>query len=77
MEYNNGFVRGLMGRIAKNTVGQGIRFQARVRADERRLEIPKINQAMAEVMQHDRTDLHRTSERGWNPPPKGYNEELG
>ncbi len=36
----------------------------------------KLDQAMTDVMQHDRTDPHRLSERGWNPPPKGYAEDL-
>lgn len=48
MEYNNGFVSGLVQRIVKNVVGQGIKFQARVRPDKRRKEIPKINQDMAD-----------------------------
>jgi monovalent cation:proton antiporter-2 (CPA2) family protein len=36
----------------------------------------KLDQAMTDVMQHDRTDPHRLSERGWNPPPKGYAGDL-
>ncbi len=53
LEYNNGFVSGLIRRIVKNTVGQGIRFQARVRADSRRLEIPKINETTAKNFNDD------------------------
>ncbi|MDJ0777262.1 MAG: monovalent cation:proton antiporter-2 (CPA2) family protein [Gammaproteobacteria bacterium] len=31
---------------------------------------------MREAMQADRGDRHSVSERGWNPPPKGYADQL-
>ena len=48
MQYNNGFISGPIRRIVKNVVGQGIRFQARVRPDEQPKSIPKIDQRMAD-----------------------------
>jgi voltage-gated potassium channel Kch len=32
--------------------------------------------ALHDAMQGDRSDSHSVSERGWNPPPKGYAEEF-
>ena len=32
--------------------------------------------AIRAAMQADRSDRHTSSERGWNPPPKGYAEEF-
>lgn len=36
----------------------------------------QLNEAMTEVMKADRTDRHSVTERGWNPPPKGYVDGL-
>jgi len=53
-EYNNGFVAGPIRRIRNNVVGQGIRFQARVKADEKPpYPTPKINERMAETFNRD------------------------
>ena len=32
--------------------------------------------AIRDAMQGDRNDRHSNSERGWNPPPKGYAEDI-
>jgi len=48
LEYNNGFVSGPIRRIVNNVVGNGFHFQARVKADKKFGEIPKINADMAE-----------------------------
>jgi len=32
--------------------------------------------AIRAAMQEDRSDRHSVSERGWNPPPKGYAEDI-
>jgi len=53
MEYNNGFISGPIRRIVRNVVGQGLRFQARVKPDERAKTIPRIDQAMAEDWNHE------------------------
>ncbi|MBK1706434.1 monovalent cation:proton antiporter-2 (CPA2) family protein [Halochromatium glycolicum] len=34
-------------------------------------------EALKEMMETDRLQLHDRSERGWTPPPKGYTDELG
>ena len=47
LEYNNGYVSGPIRRIANNTVGHGIRFQSRLRSDDKGI-VPKINQTMAD-----------------------------
>jgi voltage-gated potassium channel Kch len=36
----------------------------------------QLNEAMSEVMQGERTDGHSVTERGWNPPPKGYSDKF-
>ena len=33
-------------------------------------------EAIRAAMQGDRSDRHSTGERGWNPPPKGYAEDI-
>jgi peptidyl-tRNA hydrolase len=33
-------------------------------------------EALKEMMETDRLQLHDRSERGWTPPPKGYTDEL-
>jgi len=33
-------------------------------------------EAIREAMQSDRSDRHASSERGWNPPPKGYTDDF-
>ncbi len=33
--------------------------------------------AIRDAMQADRSDRHTGSERGWNPPPRGYAEDIG
>jgi len=50
LEQNNGHVSGPIKRNVRNVVGQGIRFQSAITADDpgRRLEYPKINQNDAE-----------------------------
>jgi hypothetical protein len=32
--------------------------------------------AIRTAMQEDRSDRHSAHERGWNPPPKGYAEDI-
>jgi len=49
LEYDNGFVTGPIQRIVKNVVGQGIRFQSRVRGDEGFVAFPKIADKEAET----------------------------
>ena len=40
-------------------------------------QIEKLGEAVIRsAMQGDRSDRHSVSEHGWNPPPKGYAEEL-
>lgn len=34
----------------------------------------ELDDALIEAMQEDRRDRHARSERGWTPPPKGYDE---
>lgn len=50
LEYNNGFVSGPIRRISRNVVGAGIRFQARVVADDNNnyLPTPKIDEKTAD-----------------------------
>ena len=48
LEYNNGFISGPIQRIVKNVVGQGIRFQSRIIADNEFRGFPKINQKEAD-----------------------------
>lgn len=49
LEYNNGFISGPIRRIARNVVGAGIHFQARVAADDNAyLPFPRITQDMAD-----------------------------
>jgi len=52
MEYNSGFVSGPIQRIVKNVVGQGIRYQGRVMADDNDFEFPRITQAEADAFNY-------------------------
>lgn len=36
----------------------------------------QMEQAIKNAMQHDRLDKHDSNERGWTPPPKGYEDKL-
>lgn len=36
----------------------------------------QMEQTIKNAMQHDRLDKHDSNERGWTPPPKGYEDEL-
>mgnify|MGYP000299540814 CR=1 FL=1 len=36
----------------------------------------ELQQRLRDAMQADRSDRHTSSERGWNPPPKGYAEDI-
>jgi len=54
LEQNNGHVAGPIKRNVRNVVGQGIRFQSVITADDpgRRLEYPKINENDAESVSY-------------------------
>lgn len=61
-EYNEGFVRGPIRRIVRESVGRGIRYQARLRADNNGYNFPKFTQEYA-------TEWNYQAEKGfktWN-----------
>jgi len=59
LEYNNGFISGPIQRISKNVVGQGIRFQSRIRADSGFKGFPKINDKEAEYFNSEMERLFK------------------
>ena len=54
LEHNNGHVAGPIKRNVRNVIGQGIRFQSAITADDsgKRYEFPKINEKDAELIAH-------------------------